>query len=99
MSLATLMTSFGINDIPDKLKTREMCEQAVSEQPGCLKYVPDWFITAEMLEKCQDKEEEWFEGFKRRKAQRLKIKEELLPVTWHPDRVFDWCFSEDEKKT
>ena len=25
------------------------------------------------------------------------IKEELLPVAWHPDRVIDWCFDEEEK--
>ena len=23
---------------------------------------------------------------------------ELLPITWHPDRAWDWCFDEDEKK-
>ena len=23
---------------------------------------------------------------------------ELLPITWHPDRAWDWCFEEDEKK-
>ena len=27
-----------------------------------------------------------------------KIKDELLAVTWHPDRVVDWCFDEDEKR-
>ena len=26
-----------------------------------------------------------------------KIHEELLPVAWHPDRVYDWCFDEEEK--
>ena len=26
-----------------------------------------------------------------------KIAEELLPVAWHPDRVYDWCFDEEEK--
>ena len=49
------------------------------------KYVPDWFVTAEMPEKCQD--EEWVEAYKQRKAQKANIKEELLPVAWHPDRV------------
>ena len=32
----------------------------------------------------------------RRKAQNSKIKEELLPIAWHPNRVKDWCMSEDE---
>ena len=27
-----------------------------------------------------------------------QIKYELLPVAWHPGRVYDWCFDEDEKK-
>ena len=26
-----------------------------------------------------------------------RIYEELLPVAWHPDRVYDWCFDEEEK--
>ena len=33
-----------------------------------------------------------------RKGKKAKIKEELLPIAWHPDRVIDWCFSEDEKQ-
>ena len=32
-----------------------------------------------------------------KKAQNLKIKDELLPVAWNPDRVMNWCMSEDEK--
>ena len=27
----------------------------------------------------------------------INIHEELLPVAWHPDRVYDWCFDEEEK--
>ena len=30
-------------------------------------------------------------------GKRLK-KEELMPVTWHPTKSWDWCLSEDEKK-
>ena len=37
-------------------------------------------------------------GKKKRRAQTAKIKEELLPIAWHPDRVMDWCMSEDEKR-
>ena len=40
---------------------------------------------------------EWYNGYKKRKAQKAKIKEELLPITWHPDRVIDWRMSGDEK--
>ena len=38
------------------------------------------------------------EAYKHRKAQKSKIKEELLLVAWHPDRFFDWCFDNDEKE-
>ena len=26
-----------------------------------------------------------------------RIHDELLPIAWHPDRVFDWCFDEWER--
>ena len=38
------------------------------------------------------------EEYKDCKVQKAKIKEELLPVAWHPDRVINLCFSEDEKQ-
>ena len=31
-------------------------------------------------------------------AQKAKIKEEFLPIAWHPSRWWDWCVSEDEKR-
>ena len=40
----------------------------------------------------------WFNEYQKRKAQKAKIKEELLPIAWHPDRVMDLCIPEDEKK-
>ena len=27
-----------------------------------------------------------------------KIYEEMLPIAWHPDRFWNWCFDEDEKR-
>ena len=40
--------------------------------------------------------------YKQRKIETLrqtaKIKEELIATTWHPDRVMDWCFDDEEKK-
>ena len=44
-----------------------------------------------------DKAIGWYEGYKKQKAQTAKIKEELLPIAWNPDRVMDWCMLEDEK--
>ena len=48
---------------------------------------------------CYDNEEffEWCEGYKKRKAQKSQIKEELLPIAWHPSRYWDWYVSENEK--
>ena len=41
---------------------------------------------------------EWYEGYQKRKAQKAQIKEELISIPWQPDRVMDWCMSEDEKR-
>ena len=41
---------------------------------------------------------EWYNDYNRGKAQKSKIKEELLPIAWNPDRVMDWWMSEDEKR-
>ena len=32
------------------------------------------------------------------KIKEAKIKEELLPIAWHPSRQWDWCVPEDEKE-
>ena len=49
-------------------------------------------------EYCDDDELiEWYNGYQKRKAQKAKIKEELSPITWNPDRVIHWCMSKDEK--
>ena len=26
------------------------------------------------------------------------LRDELMHIAWHPDRVWDWCFDEDQKK-
>ena len=36
--------------------------------------------------------------YEKRKAQKAKIKEELMPIAWHPNRVMDWCMPEDENR-
>ena len=40
----------------------------------------------------------WHIKFEKRKALKKDIREELMPVAWHPNRWWDWCMSEDEKK-
>ena len=46
------------------------------------------------LEKLQRAREEW----NKRKAQKAKIKEALLPIAWHPSRWWDWLFPKTKKK-
>ena len=41
---------------------------------------------------------EWYDAYKKRKAQKAKIKKELMPIAWHPSRYSDWCMSRDEKQ-
>ena len=91
---------------PDCFKTREICEKAVKKYLWLLKYVPDWFETDQQIKIWHDNNDhcnddgliEWFEGYQIRKAKKAKIKEELLPIAWHPSKCWDWCMSEDEKK-
>ena len=40
--------------VPDKFKTQGMCEFYVKEDARFVKFVPDWFVTAKMVEKCPD---------------------------------------------
>ena len=73
------------------------------EDPLLLRYVPDWLVTQQLIELwnyyCNDDRLiKWRNGYVKRKAQKANIKEELLPIAWHPDRVMGWCMSEGEKK-
>ena len=77
-----------------------MCNKVVEANPLVLELVPDQFVTQEM---CNEAVKEspcalWYKGYEQRKAQKAKIKEELMPVAWHPDRWWNWCVPEDEKK-
>ena len=80
--------SYALRHVPDYFKTREMCDDAVRDDPSSLQYVPDWFVTGEGVAMqhndayyCnEDKLIEWYEGYKKRKAQNEKIKEELCPL-------------------
>ena len=94
-----------VDDIPDRLKTQEMCSDKFHFSDE-VDDIPDWFITLEMIEifsrpccaGCDFEFDDWFNGYKERKAQKAQIRDELMPIAWHPDRVIDWCFDEDEKK-
>ena len=96
---------FNLWHIPDNLRTQGMCIRAFEAGLGLLEHVPDWFVTQGQIDlwhdddywRDDDKLIKWYEDYQKRMAQKAKIKEELLPIAWHPDRVMDWCMSEDEK--
>ena len=83
-----------------------MCNKAVEAGPYQLRDVPDWFVTQEQIGIWaadneyydDDKIIEWYEGYKKRKAQKSKIKKELMPIACHSTRYWDWCMTEDEKR-
>ena len=83
-----------------------MCIRAVEGDLGLLEYVPDWFVTQQQIKRWHDgyywhdddKLIKWYESYKKRKAQKASIKEKLLTIAWHPDRVMDWYMSEDNKR-
>ena len=83
-----------------------MCDKTVRDDPSSVQFVPDWFVTQEQMDVWygddywyhNDDIIERYNGCKKRKAQKAKIKEELLPIAWHPDCVICWCMSEDEKR-
>ena len=62
--------------VPDQHKTHEVCDDAVRRTSWLLKYVPDWFVTKQQIKSCY--------GHQKRRSQRAKIKEELMPIAWHP---------------
>ena len=93
------------------LKTLKMCAKAVrnnffSERFVSDWLVSDWFVTERWIKYIRDNNDdwyhnkiiEWYEGYQKRKAQEVKIKEELMLNPWHPSCWWDWCVSEDEKQ-
>ena len=67
-----------------------MCNEAVEKSPEFLRIVPDWFVTLQEMwyEEFDDDDVliSWRDAYIKRKAQKAKIKEELMPAAWHPDR-------------
>ena len=95
-----------LKDVPDHFKTQEMCDKVVRDYLFSLQFVPDWFVTYGQLNLWYDDDYvysyhemiEWYNAYKKRKAQKAKMKEELLPISWYPDCVMDWCLSGDGKR-
>ena len=89
-----------LEHVPDQYKTQEMCNEAMEKNPWVLELVLDQFVTQEMCDEAGKKSPcaLWYKGYEQCKAQKAKIKEELMPVAWHPDRWWNWCVPEHEKK-
>ena len=81
-----------------------MCDKVVSAGASIsLGHIPDWFTTKQQLKIMGDHcNNIWFneryEGYQKRRAQKAKIKKELMPIAWHSSRWWNWCVPEDEKK-
>ena len=92
--------------VPDHLNTQKMSKEAVEKYLYNLIFVSDRFVTQEQVKLWHDdasycnndKPIGWYDGHQKRKAEKAKIKEELMPITWHPSRWWVWCVPEDEKK-
>ena len=69
------------------LKHKKMCDKAVKDDPSSLRFVPDWFVTQQQIDVWYDNDDwyhdneiiEWYNGYRKQKAQKAKIKEELYP--------------------
>ena len=40
----------------------------------------------------------WYIKFEKRNALKKELNEELIPITWHPKRWWNFCLSKDYKK-
>ena len=85
---ATKAGPWQLKDVPNHLKTQEMCDDMVRRDAHSSQFVPDWFVTQQQIDIQHDEDEycndhgliKWFEGYQKRKAQKAKTKEELLPI-------------------
>ena len=103
---AMCMVTYFLANVPNRFKTRKMCDKAVRKERFSLLFVPDWFVTQQQIKYLRDDNDDsynntfinWCDGYKKGKAQKAKIKDELMPVGWHPSRWWDWCLLNDEKQ-
>ena len=93
-------TTEAFHCISDCLKTQEMCKKVVEVDTSSLKLIPDHFKTQEICDKAVRDDSFSLQYVPDRCVTReglymWQIYEKLLPIAWHPDRVMDWCMSED----
>ena len=103
---AVCMETYFLANVLNRFKTRKMCDKAVRKEHFSLLFVPDWFVTQQQIKYLRDDNDgsynnkfiNWYDGYKKGKAQKAKIKDELMPIGWHPSRWWDWCLPNDEKQ-
>ena len=79
-------------DVPDHFKTQEMCDKSVMDYLFSWWYVPDWFMTQEQIDIWYDDDYvyndnemiKWYDGYRKQKAQKARIKEDLLSIAKGP---------------
>ena len=74
--------SFSLQYVPDWFVTREgtyMWHDDSYDDDG------DYWVAGD----DDGKFFKWYEGYKKRKVQKAKVKEEHLPIVWHPSRWRD----------
>ena len=79
---------YTLRHVPEHYKTQKMCDDVVWGNAFSLQYVPDYFVTQQQIKLwhddpyyCNDDGRiKWYDGYKKRKAQKASIKEEFMPI-------------------
>ena len=88
-AVLTAIESLRIAGLFRELRFTDVGEAAEKGHIEIVKLCGGWFYAEVHRELFRyHHKREFFEG----------IRDELLPVTWHPDRFFDWCLDEEERE-
>ena len=70
-----------------------VCKEAAQKRLCLLESILDGSMTQQQIIKTwkddnywNDNGIKWYDEYKKRKAQKASIKEELMPIAWHPSR-------------
>ena len=103
---ATCIEPYLLASVPNRFKAQKMCDKVVRKERLSLLWVPNWFVTQQHVKYLQNDNDgwydnkliEWCDGYKKRKAVKAKIKNDSMPLAWHPSRWWDWCVPNDKKQ-
>ena len=84
----------SLEHVLDHFKTEEMSKRAIEANLCTLVFCPDWFVIQEQIKSwcnddCDNEAPGWHDCYQKRKAQEAQIKEELVPIAWHPSIWLD----------